>query len=201
MKSKRLLAAVAALCVLAAPAAFAATVVSTAATNGGVAAPASAEPKASEAQARQTAERRARARAAARNVHLATQLARLHGRGLPRTYARRAAVKPLHVLRKSNVRLGRELRALRIERARLRAAFRRVPRSTLDSIAQCESHGNPRAIGGGGRYRGMFQMTFQIWGAVGGKGDPAAASRGEQYYRAALIYTRYGAGQWPVCGR
>ena len=46
----------------------------------------------------------------------------------------------------------------------------------------------------------MFQMTFHIWGAVGGKGNPAGASRAEQYYRAALVYTRYGRGQWPVCG-
>ena len=85
-----------------------------------------------------------------------------------------------------------------------RFKVRRIPdwgRENLSSIAWCESHNNPRAIGGGGRYRGMYQMTFSIWGAVGGHGDPAAAPAAEQYYRAALIYTRYGSGQWPVCGR
>jgi hypothetical protein len=146
-------------------------------------------------------ERALRNLAAQRNVRLARLVARHEGRRLTPAYARKAAVKPLHILQRSNVRLRRELRALRRERAQYRAAFRRVPRSTLRSIAQCESHGNPRAIGGGGRYRGMFQMTFQIWGAVGGHGDPAAASVGEQYYRAALIYSRYGSGQWPICGR
>jgi hypothetical protein len=196
MNLKRILAAVAAMCVLAAPAAIAATVASSAqsTTTGGAAAP---EAKAAKADAR----RQAQSRAATRNVRLARQIAQLSGRHLARTYARRAQVKPLRILTRSNARLRRELRALRVDRARRQAAFRRVPRSTLDAIANCESHGNPRAIGGGGRYRGMFQMTFQIWGAVGGKGDPAAASAGEQYYRAALVYDRYGSGQWPVCGR
>jgi hypothetical protein len=44
----------------------------------------------------------------------------------------------------------------------------------MEAIANCESHGNPRSIGGGGLYRGKYQMTTTIWASVGGKGDPAA---------------------------
>ncbi len=196
MKLNRFIAAITALCVLAAPAALAATVAKApgtdAAATGGLPAP-----QARAAVARQ----RARHRAAGRNVYLARQVARVHGRRIAHGYELRAAAKPLRILTRSNARLRRELGALRRDRARRRAAFRAVPRSTLRAIAACESHGNPRAIGGSGRYRGIFQMTFQIWSAVGGHGDPAAAPVGEQYFRAALLYRRYGSGQWPVCGR
>jgi hypothetical protein len=72
--------------------------------------------------------------------------------------------------------------------------------AVLAKIAECESHGNPRAIGGGGLYRGAFQMTTSIWASVGGHGDPASAPLAEQYRRAALLYQRSGPGQWPVCG-
>jgi hypothetical protein len=188
MKFKRYLAAVVALCVLAAPAAFAATATTTTAQTTTTPTP---EAKAAAAQ------KRAQHRAYRRNIRLALLVARYRHTRLSPTYARRASVKPLWVLRHSNRRLFREWRYLHARRA----AFRAVPRSTLRAIAACESHGNPRAIGGGGRYRGMFQMTFQIWSAVGGHGDPAAASVLEQYYRAALVYRRYGSGQWPVCGR
>jgi transglycosylase-like protein len=71
----------------------------------------------------------------------------------------------------------------------------------LASIAECESHGNPSSIGGGGLYRGKYQMTTSIWASVGGTGDPAAASEEEQDRRAALLYQRSGPGQWPVCGQ
>lgn len=71
----------------------------------------------------------------------------------------------------------------------------------MESIANCESHGNPRSIGGGGLYRGKYQMTTSIWASVGGKGDPAAASEAEQDRRAAMLYNRSGPGQWPVCGQ
>ncbi|MEO6496202.1 MAG: transglycosylase family protein [Solirubrobacteraceae bacterium] len=195
MRFKRFIAALAALCILAAPAALAATVAN---TGGAPAEQNEAQAKASAAAARKQA---LRTLAARRNVRLARQIASRQGDRLDRGYARRAHARKLGELRRSNVRLRRELRSLRRERTWYRLAFRKVPATTLRSIAQCESHGNPRAIGGGGLYRGMFQMTFDIWGAVGGKGDPASASAAEQHYRAALIYTRYGSGQWPVCGR
>jgi hypothetical protein len=81
-----------------------------------------------------------------------------------------------------------------------RDAAAAIPRY-LAAIAACESGGNPRAIGGGGLYRGAFQMTYSAWASVGGSGDPAAAPMGEQVRRAAALYAQSGPGQWPVCGR
>jgi hypothetical protein len=95
------------------------------------------------------------------------------------------------------VRLRRELRDARRERAFERVA---VP-PKLEAIAACESGGDPGAIGGGGLYRGKYQFDFQTWAAVGGSGDPAAASEAEQDMRAAMLYKRAGATPWPVCGR
>jgi hypothetical protein len=70
----------------------------------------------------------------------------------------------------------------------------------LAAIAACESGGNPRAIGGGGLYRGAFQMTYSAWASTGGHGDPAAAPMAEQVRRAAVLYAQAGPGQWPICG-
>ncbi|MFN2615597.1 MAG: transglycosylase family protein [Thermoleophilaceae bacterium] len=70
----------------------------------------------------------------------------------------------------------------------------------LQRIAQCESGGNPRAVGGGGRYRGKYQFSYETWRAVGGSGDPAAAPVGEQDRRAAALYRRSGTASWPTCG-
>jgi soluble lytic murein transglycosylase-like protein len=70
----------------------------------------------------------------------------------------------------------------------------------LQAIAACESGGNPRAIGGGGAYRGKYQFDRGTWASVGGSGDPAAASEAEQDRRAAMLYARAGSSPWPVCG-
>jgi Transglycosylase-like domain len=70
----------------------------------------------------------------------------------------------------------------------------------LEQIAQCESHGDPHAIGGGGNYRGKYQFDMGTWASVGGQGDPAAAPEAEQDKRAAMLYARTGPSQWPVCG-
>jgi hypothetical protein len=72
--------------------------------------------------------------------------------------------------------------------------------SQLDAIAQCESGGDPTAVGGGGLYRGKYQFSYGTWQSVGGSGDPAAAPEAEQDRRAAALLARDGAGQWPVCG-
>ena len=72
---------------------------------------------------------------------------------------------------------------------------------TLSAIAACESGGDPRAIGGGGAFRGKYQFTYSTWASVGGHGDPAAAPEAEQDMRAAILYRTAGPGQWPVCGR
>jgi hypothetical protein len=80
---------------------------------------------------------------------------------------------------------------------------RQVPswgRAQLRTIAWCESKNDPRAIGGGGAYRGMYQFSFSTWAVVGGSGDPATASRWEQTWRAWLLLSRHGSGHWPVCG-
>ena len=87
-----------------------------------------------------------------------------------------------------------------------RRAHRRAERKAkqvppqLHAIAQCESHGDPQAVGGGGEFRGKYQFTYSTWAAVGGHGDPAAAPEAEQDRRAAILYERTGPGQWPVCG-
>ena len=95
-------------------------------------------------------------------------------------------------------------------RAELRRSIRIMRRSSagptgaasgqLEAIAQCESGGDPTAIGGGGLYRGKYQFSYGTWQSVGGSGDPAAAPEVEQDRRAAALLARDGAGQWPVCG-
>jgi hypothetical protein len=96
----------------------------------------------------------------------------------------------------------REIRQERRERRRERARARKavaVP-AHLQAIAACESGGNPRAIGGGGLYRGKYQFDRGTWASVGGSGDPAAAPEAEQDRRAAMLYAKAGASPWPVCG-
>jgi hypothetical protein len=101
--------------------------------------------------------------------------------------------KAIRVLRKRVKRLRARLRASR-------AGLTPSVRVLLERIAFCESKGNPRAIGGGGAFRGKYQFTYGTWRAVGGRGDPAAASASEQDRRAALLLTRTGSSPWPVCG-
>jgi hypothetical protein len=75
-----------------------------------------------------------------------------------------------------------------------------VSLATLESIASCESGGDPAAVSAGGTYRGKYQFDYGTWESVGGHGDPAAAPEDEQDYRAALLYSRSGSSPWPVCG-
>jgi hypothetical protein len=75
-----------------------------------------------------------------------------------------------------------------------------VSTGTLDSIASCESGGDPTAVSADGTYRGKYQFDYGTWASVGGSGDPAAAPEAEQDYRAALLYTRSGSSPWPICG-
>ncbi|GAA1550791.1 hypothetical protein GCM10009804_04180 [Kribbella hippodromi] len=67
-------------------------------------------------------------------------------------------------------------------------------------VANCESSGNPRAVNGAGYY-GLFQFDLQTWRSVGGSGNPAQASAGEQLMRAKKLYAQRGASPWPVCGK
>ncbi|TWD79908.1 LysM domain-containing protein [Kribbella amoyensis] len=67
-------------------------------------------------------------------------------------------------------------------------------------VAHCESSGNPRAVSPAGYY-GLFQFDHQTWRSVGGSGNPASASAGEQLMRAKKLYSQRGASPWPNCGR
>ena len=60
------------------------------------------------------------------------------------------------------------------------------------ALAQCESSGNPRAVGGGGLYFGLYQFNLSTWHGVGGVGNPIDASAAEQTYRAKLLYREPG---------
>lgn len=85
-----------------------------------------------------------------------------------------------------------------------REAFAELPGGvsmpTLESIAACESGGDPSVVSADGSYRGKYQFSYGTWEAVGGSGDPAAAPEAEQDYRAALLYAQSGSSPWPVCG-
>lgn len=74
------------------------------------------------------------------------------------------------------------------------------PSPALEAIAACESGGDPRVVGGGGAYRGKYQVSPSTWSSVGGEGDPAEASEAEQDRRATDLYARAGASAWPACG-
>ena len=74
-----------------------------------------------------------------------------------------------------------------------------VSLATLESIAACESGGDPTAVNAAGYY-GKYQFDESTWASVGGSGNPAEASEAEQDYRAALLYSRAGSSPWPVCG-
>ncbi len=74
-----------------------------------------------------------------------------------------------------------------------------VSLSTLNTIAACESGGDPTAVNAAGYY-GKYQFDLQTWAAVGGSGNPAKAPEAEQDYRAALLYAQSGSSPWPVCG-
>jgi soluble lytic murein transglycosylase-like protein len=107
-----------------------------------------------------------------------------------------------HLVQAAGKRIQAEhLAALRKQR---REAFATLPggvtEATLESIASCESGGDPTAVSSDGTYRGKFQFDYGTWESVGGTGDPAAASEAEQDYRAALLYSRSGSSPWPVCG-
>ena len=128
---------------------------------------------------------------------------------MPATAAAADSVKTIDLsarpaIHKALVALKRVRHARVAERERRRERARRAQQVTmpayLASIAQCESGGNPAAVGGGGTYRGLFQFDLSTWQSVGGQGDPAAAPVAEQIKRAEILYARSGAGQWPVCG-
>ena len=76
-----------------------------------------------------------------------------------------------------------------------------VKRAKLERIAECESHGDPRAVSSDGTYRGKYQFDKSTWRSNGGVGkDPAKASELEQDMTAAALYRTRGSSPWPNCG-
>lgn len=101
----------------------------------------------------------------------------------------------------ADIRAEERAAAERKEReAEERFAALGVSMATLESIASCESGGDPTIVSSDGSYRGKYQFDFGTWESVGGSGDPAAAPEAEQDYRAALLYAQAGSSPWPVCG-
>lgn len=101
----------------------------------------------------------------------------------------------------ADIRADERAAALREEReAEERFASLGVSMATLESIASCESGGNPAAVSSDGTYRGKYQFDYGTWESMGGSGDPAAAPESEQDYRAALLYASSGSSPWPICG-
>ncbi len=68
--------------------------------------------------------------------------------------------------------------------------------------AECESGGNPKAIGYKGLYRGAFQFMRSTWrtSPKSPGGDPIRYTYKTQAYVAVRLKMRDGAGHWPVCG-
>jgi Transglycosylase-like domain len=100
----------------------------------------------------------------------------------------------------AHARERREAREARKEEEQFAQLPDGVAIATLESIAACESGGNPEAISSDGTYRGKYQFDQGTWESVGGHGDPAAAPEAEQDYRAALLYSEAGSSPWPICG-
>ena len=70
------------------------------------------------------------------------------------------------------------------------------------NTAECESGGDPRAIGGGGIYRGAFQFMKSTWktSPKSPGGDPIRYTYKTQAVVAVALKKRAGTGPWPVCG-
>lgn len=68
--------------------------------------------------------------------------------------------------------------------------------------SECESGGNPDAIGGGGKYRGAFQFLKSTWRAAPKSpgGDPITYTYKTQAVVAIALKRSDGRGHWPNCG-
>ena len=182
MRSKKTVVAVGVVAAIAGPAASAA-------------ADAPAQDAQPQAQAAAAQRRAVHRQHVTRTMRLARKEARLRGTHLRPGYRR--AISSW-----SNERLiGREQRLQRSIRQLRRFSVAPAMKARLSRIAQCESGGNPHAVGGGGKFRGLFQFDYGTWRGVGGSGDPAQASVAEQYFRAAKLMHARGSNPWPVCGR
>ena len=89
--------------------------------------------------------------------------------------------------------------------ARYERIWDRLPATDIRwarQTSECESGGNPNAIGGGGAYRGAFQFMRSTWknSPKSPGGDPIAYPYRTQAVVAVLLMQREGADHWPVCG-
>lgn len=68
--------------------------------------------------------------------------------------------------------------------------------------SRCESGGDPKAIGGGGLYRGAFQFMKSTWRTSPKTpgGDPIRYNWRTQAVVAVALKKRDGRGHWPNCG-
>jgi soluble lytic murein transglycosylase-like protein len=71
-----------------------------------------------------------------------------------------------------------------------------------NKTAQCESGKDPKAIGGGGQYRGAFQFMKSSWkhAPKSPGGDPIKYGYKTQAVVAVALKKREGTKPWPVCG-
>lgn len=111
---------------------------------------------------------------------------------------------------KGGRRAGKAKRAKRARRrARVAAKYARLwshvsrrNKRWARRTAECESGGDPKAIGYHGRYRGAFQFMRSTWrtSPKSPGGDPARHTFKTQAYVAVRLKMRDGAHHWPVCG-
>jgi hypothetical protein len=68
--------------------------------------------------------------------------------------------------------------------------------------SDCESGSDPKAVGGGGTYRGAFQFTLRTWrhAPKSPGGDPVRYRWRTQAVVAVLLKHHEGTSPWPVCG-
>lgn len=147
-----------------------------------------------------------------KNRYLRTKVIKLHGKQAPGCNLVMGKCKGKKVNHKNVHRYFTTLRAMVMPPPAAKYVYAGKPYQppartatvnaggTLESIAKCESGGNPSTNTGNGFY-GKYQFTQSTWQSVGGSGSPSAASEAEQDRRAAMLYAREGAAPWPVCGR
>jgi hypothetical protein len=80
--------------------------------------------------------------------------------------------------------------------------FKQKDKRWARRTSECESGGDPRAIGGGGRYRGAFQFLRATWRRAPRSpgGDPILHPWRTQAVVAVSLKHREGTGPWPTCG-
>ncbi len=85
---------------------------------------------------------------------------------------------------------------------RIWGGFNHADRHWAHRVSYCESGNNPRAVGGGGTYRGAFMFTLDAWKIPHKSpgGDPVVYPWKTQAVVAVLLKHQMGTKPWPVCG-